>query len=129
MRGGRYVGGTCLVGACALVLASCSDPPRPTPTVFERPAEAADAVEGPAGASFEDSRLVGTWRGERVYLAITDGGELICIVAVGDGESGSACSDGPPIELNGPSDYRFDLETPDPHDGWQPIAPDVYARS
>jgi hypothetical protein len=113
---------------CAVLLAGCTDQPTPLPTVFERPADAADAVPGPGGDSYADSRLVATWMGEQVYLAIPHGGELVCIVAVGDGESGSACSAAPPLELNGTTDYRYDLDVPAPRDGWERIAPDVYAR-
>ena len=113
---------------CAVALTACTDQPAPLPTVFDRPSDSADTVPGPGGDSYADSRLVATWMGERVYLAIPQGGELVCIVAVGDGQSGSACSAAPPLELNGTTDYRYDLDVPASRDGWERIGIDVYAR-
>jgi hypothetical protein len=124
----RLLSVTALCAAGAVALGGCTDAPSPVPTVFERPAEAGDAVPGSIGASYQDSRLVGTWRGDSVYLAVPEGGMLICIVVAGDGGTASACADGPPLELDGSGDYRFDLDVPDARDGWQAIGPDVYAR-
>jgi hypothetical protein len=123
----RLLSVSALCAAVAVALAGC-DAPAPLPTVFERPAGAADSVPGSIGASYRDSRLVGSWRGDSVYLAVPEGGTLICIVVAGDGGTASACSDGPPLELDGSGEYRFDLDAPDARDGWHAIGPDVYAR-
>jgi hypothetical protein len=115
------------IALCSLLLlAGCATTPPPQPAVFQRPATAADEVPG---MSYSDSRLVGEWQDAQVYLAIPEGGALICLVVVDGGGAGAACADRPPIELgSGGSTYRYDPDAPGAGQQWQLIAGDVYAR-
>lgn len=109
-----------------LLLAGCAATPAPRPTAFQRPATAADEVPG---MTYPDSRVVGSWQGSRLYLAIPEGGALVCLVVVEEGGTGTACADRPPIVLgSGGAEFLFDTDDPGTGQRWQLVADDVYAR-
>ncbi len=124
------------VATSAILLTGCGGVPRPLPTIFDRPAGAQDEIPVVFTDEYPQSRLVSEWETADVYLAIREGGQVVCLVVVvrpevPSGERATAaCADEPPLEMGvqGAGSFRYDLDDPDGDVAWESIGPDVYAH-